>query len=69
MTNQEFNDRCAALLGRRGWKIAFSRATGLGYSTVKKWSAGDLPVPEYAASIVELLEGVPPFLRPHRWRR
>ena len=44
-------------------------AVGVLYATVKRWSAGHSPVPEYAASIVELLEGVPTFLRPKRWSR
>lgn len=69
MTREEFNERCAALLGRWGWKQRFSNASGVSYATVKRWSSGALPVPEYAASIVELLEGVPPFLRPRRWSR
>jgi hypothetical protein len=69
MSQDEFNKRCAALLGRWGWKKRFSLATGISYATVKRWSAGHLPVPEYAASIVELLEGVPTFLRPKRWSR
>lgn len=69
MTRDEFNERCARLLGRHGWKIRFAEATGVHYATVKRWSSGDLAVPEYAAALVELLEGVPVFLRPRRWSR
>ena len=53
-------------LGRAGGGVT---EAGISYATVKRWSAGHLPVPEYAASIVELLEGVPTFLRPKRWSR
>lgn len=68
MTHEEFNQRCSALLGRWGWRARFAEATGINYTTVKRWATGAYPVPEYAATIVELLEGVPAFLRPVRWR-
>ena len=69
MDQQEFNTRAALALGGRGWMTAMARITGVHYATVKRWASGDLPVPEYAAAIVELLEAVPAAMRPERFQK
>lgn len=69
MDQKEFNTRAALALGGRGWMTAMARITGTHYSTVKRWASGDLPVPEYACAIVELLEAVPAAMRPDRFQR
>lgn len=68
MTSTEFVYRCGEILGRHGWRIRFSKATGVSYATVKRWGRGELPVPEYAVVIVEFLEAVPRQQLPTRWR-
>ena len=67
MTPADFADRAAALLGGRGWQTRFSAAMGIDPSTVRRWLAGDLPVPDYAAAAIELLEAVPKAFWPKRW--
>lgn len=67
MNTQEFNSRSEAVFGGRGWKTRLAAATGKDYSTVKRWADGSIPVPEYAASIVELLELIPEPFRPEKF--
>ena len=69
MHTKEFNNRAAAVLGGRGWMTAMARICGVHYATVKRWAAGDLPVPEYAVALIELLEVVPAAMRPERFHR
>jgi lambda repressor-like predicted transcriptional regulator len=44
-----------------------SKGVGVHYATVKRWAAGDLPVPEYAAAAIELLEAAPASTWPARF--
>lgn len=64
MTAERFNDTAQTLLNHRGWKRSLSRATGKNYATVKRWSTGQLPVPEYVEMILDLLAKVPVSQRP-----
>ena len=67
MQSKEFCERSATAFGGRGWMKRLSEATGVHYATVKRWASGELPVPEYAAAIIELLELVPSAMRPGRF--
>lgn len=68
ITPQEFSERLKAVLGA-GPEKAFSEAIGVSISTVYRWVAGDVPVPQYAVAIVEFLEMTPKGFRPERWMR
>lgn len=70
MTGDDFAARASALLGGRGWMEPFARACGVHRNTVWRWTAGELDVPTYAVSLLELLEAMPrgtPL--PERWHR
>ena len=69
MNTTEFNERAARALGGRGWMTRLAAITGVHYATVKRWSNGSMPVPDYAVAIVELLEIVPEAMRPSRFLR
>ena len=64
MTNVEFVKRCEALFGY-GWMMGIQRMTRCGYSSVKRWAAGQGPVPPHAVLILVLAELVPP----EKWPR
>lgn len=63
------NDRAARVLKtfKGDWKQHFARGLGKDYATVKRWAAGELPWPDYAVAVIELLERVPLDSRPPRW--
>ena len=67
LSSEEFSIRAAAVLGGRGWMLRLSQSIGVHYATVKRWASGDLTVPEYAVSVIELLEVVPAAMRPKRF--
>ena len=69
--NRDFNDRAAACFGGWGWKSVLSRSLGKNYTTVKRWTDGGWPVPDYAWAALEACEalrdaGLP---LPERFRR
>jgi hypothetical protein len=66
MDTTEFCERADAVLGGRGWLRKLSILTGKDYATVKRWANGTLAVPEYVATIIELLEVVPESRLPDR---
>jgi hypothetical protein len=59
MDTNDFCERAAKILGGHGWRTRLAAITGKDYATIKRWANGQQPVPDYAASIVELLELVP----------
>lgn len=67
ISTSDFCERASAVLNGRGWMTRLASITGKDYSTVKRWAAGDLDVPGYAVTIVELLELVPAERRPERY--
>lgn len=67
MTREDFVERAEKALGGYGWISAFSRITGKNIATVRRWIDGVSPVPDYAETIIELLEVVPLELRPRRF--
>lgn len=68
MTHEEFVERASSALGGpRGWKSRLGRALGVAPSTVQRWAKGELPPPDYAIAVIELLERVPAAFRPARW--
>jgi transposase len=73
MRNTEFASRMEAALTtepvRGDWKRRLADATGVSYSTVKRWVAGEWEIPGYAIAILELLEVTPAAMRPERWQR
>jgi hypothetical protein len=69
MKSREFEAKAGAIFGAHGWKKRIAAATGKDYATVKRWATGELPVPDYAVAIVELLEIVPEAMRPERFLR
>lgn len=68
ITPGQFSSRLQGVLGD-GYEKAFAEATGVSHSTVYRWCAGDVPVPQYAVTIVEFLEALPKAFRPPRWSR
>jgi hypothetical protein len=56
MTTDDFCTRASLALGGHGWITRIARISGVHYATAKRWASGELPVPQYAATIVELLE-------------
>lgn len=56
MTPEELDDRATRVFGTPRWRRKLALATGKNYATVKRWAAGDLPVPEYVATILTLME-------------
>ncbi len=70
MTGDEFEERLkTAMGGVPGWKTRFCEATGIAVSTLRRWTSGELALPEYAVAMLELLERVPSAFRPARWLR
>jgi lambda repressor-like predicted transcriptional regulator len=67
MNTKDFCARAEAALGGRGWMARLSESTGIHYSTVKRWAAGDLPPPEWTHALIELLEITPAAMRPSRF--
>lgn len=59
MTTDDFCTRASLALGGHGWITRIARISGVHYATAKRWASGELPVPQYAATIVELLEKAP----------
>lgn len=68
ITPDKFAARLEAVLGE-GSEKAMAEAIGVSLSTVYRWCAGDVPVPQYAVAIVEFLEALPKAFRPPRWTR
>jgi DNA-binding transcriptional regulator YdaS (Cro superfamily) len=68
ITPGQFSSRLQAVLGD-GYEKAMAEAIGVSLSTVYRWCAGDVPVPQYAVAIVEFLEALPKAFRPPRWTR
>lgn len=66
ITNTEFSERLKKVLGD-GYEKSFAEAIGVSLSTVYRWCAGDVPVPQYAVVIVEFLEMLPMGFWPDRW--
>lgn len=56
MTHDELVERAGRTFGGRGWRVRLSELTGAHYSTVKRWAAGDLPVPVYVETILDLID-------------
>ena len=73
MTNKEFARRMEATLTvepvRGDWKRRLADASGVSYSTVKRWVAGEWKIPGYAVALLEFLEATPAAMRPARWQR
>jgi hypothetical protein len=66
---EELKGRFKALFGDNWfWGPRVAKALGKEYSTIKRWVAGTLPIPEYVMSSLELLELVPEEQWPERWR-
>jgi lambda repressor-like predicted transcriptional regulator len=66
MTASLFSDRLLKALGA-GYEKTFAEAIGVSGSTVYRWCAGDVPVPQYAVAVLEFLELVPKAFWPERW--
>lgn len=66
VTAGQFAARLQACFGD-SYEKAFSKGSGVALSTVYRWCAGDVPVPEYAVALVEFLEALPSSFRPARW--
>lgn len=69
MKPAEFEAEAFRLLGGRGWKTRFCRATATDPSTLRRWLARDEDVPDHAVALIELLRVVPAAMRPSRWLR
>jgi len=64
-----FAERCYAALEGHGWQSRLSDAIGCSTSTIRRWTTGETPIPEYVIAILELLERTPIEERGARWGR
>ena len=63
---EDFAKRLHKALGD-GYEKTFSEAINVSPSTVYRWCAGTVPVPQYAVAILEFLEILPMGFWPARW--